>query len=55
MKQLTKKDYDAYMRAVNRNIKETERRAETLEKSKKVSLLSFEDWIRFQNGELKLK
>jgi len=53
-KELTKKDYDNYMRVVNQNIKETERRLETLDKTKKVSQLSFEDWIKFQNGELKI-
>ena len=53
-KELTKKDYDNYMKVVNRGIKETERRLEILDKSKKVSQLSFEDWIKFQNGELKI-
>ena len=54
-KELTKKDYNNYMRVVNRNIEETERRMETLDKSRKVSQLSFEDWAKFQNGELKIK
>ena len=54
-KELTKKDYDNYMRVVNQNIKETERRLENLEKEKKVSQLSFEDWVKFQNNELKIK
>ena len=27
---------------------------ETFDKTKKVSQLSFEDWVRFQNGELKI-
>ena len=54
MKHFTQKDYDNYMKVVNRNIKETERRLETLDKTKKVSQLSFEDWIRFQNGELRI-
>jgi len=53
-KELTKKDYDNYMKVVNQNIKETERRLENLDKSKKVSQLSFEDWVKFQNGELKI-
>lgn len=53
-KELTKKDYDNYMKVVNHGIKETERRLETLDKSKKVSQLSFEDWVKFQNGELKI-
>ena len=53
-KELTKKDYDNYMKVVNHGIKETERRLKTLDKSKKVSQLSFEDWVKFQNGELKI-
>lgn len=53
-KELTKKDYDNYMKIVNEYIKETERRLETLDKSKKISQLPFEDWIKFQNGELKI-
>jgi ribonuclease I len=55
MKQLTKQDYINYTKTVNRGIKETERRLEMLEKQKKVSQLSFEDWVKFQNGELKIK
>ena len=55
MKLLTKKDYDNYMRVVNQNIEETERRMETLDMTRKVSQLSFEDWVKFQNGELKIK
>jgi hypothetical protein len=43
------------MKVVNRDIKETERRLKTLDKTKKVSELSFEDWVKFQNGELKIK
>jgi hypothetical protein len=53
-KELTKKDYDNYMKVVNHNIKETELRIETFDKTKKVSQLSFEDWIKFQKGELKI-
>ena len=53
-KELTKKDYDNYMKVVNQNIKETERRLETFDKTKRVSQLSFEDWVKFQNGELKI-
>lgn len=55
VKELSKKDYDNYMKVVNAVIEETERRLETLDKWKKVSQLSFEDWIRFQNGKLKIK
>ena len=55
MKQLTKRDYENYMKVVNRNIKETERRMEVLDMERKVSQLSFEDWVKFQNGELKIR
>lgn len=54
MKQYTKKDYDSYMKVVNRKIKETEGLLKTLDKTKKISKLSFEDWVKFQNGELKI-
>ena len=53
-KELNEKDYNNYMKVVSENIKETERRLETLEKSKRISQLSFDDWVRFQRGELKI-
>ena len=53
-KELTKKDYDNYMKVVNSVIKDTEDKIKSLEKHKKMSQLSFEEWIRFQNGELKI-
>ena len=55
VRQLTKKDYDKYIKVVNQNIKETERRMEPLDMLRKVSQLSFEDWVKFQNGELTIK
>ena len=55
MELLTKKDYDKYIKVVNQNIKETERRMETLDMLRKVSQLSFEDWVKFQNKELTIK
>ena len=54
VRQLTKKDYDKYMKVVNQNIEEIERRIEILDISRKISQLSFEDWLKFQNGELKI-
>lgn len=51
---LTKKDYDNYMKVVNENIRETERRLRSLDKTKKVSQLSFEEWVKFQNGDIKI-
>ena len=53
-KELTKKYYLNYMAVVRKDILETERRLETFEKSKKISKLSFEEWIKYMNGELKI-
>lgn len=53
-KELTKKDYQNYMTAVNRNINETERKLEVLKKFKKVSQLSYDEWVMFQRGTLKI-
>ena len=54
VKQLTKEDYNTYIKIINRNIKETEYRLKTLDKTKKVSQLSFDDWVSFMNGKLKI-
>ncbi len=53
-REFSKKDYDNYMRVVIQNIQETESRLSRLDIDKKISQLSFEDWVKFQNGELKL-
>ena len=53
-KEPTKKNYDIFIKIVNENIKETERRLKTLDKMKKISQLSFDDWVKFENGELKI-
>ena len=53
-RELSKKDYDNYMKVVNQNIKETESRLSRLDRDKNISQLSFEDWVKFQNGGLKL-
>ena len=52
-KEFSKKDYDNYMRVVIQNIQETESRLSRLDIDRKISQLSFEDWVKFQNGELK--
>ena len=52
-RELSKKDYDNYMKVVNQNIKETESRLSRLDRDKKISQLSFEDSVKFQNGGLK--
>jgi hypothetical protein len=53
-KKLDMDSYKKYMKVVEDNIKETERRLEMLPKNKKVIQLSYTDWVRFQKGELKL-
>ena len=53
-REFSKKDYDNYMRVVIQKIQETESRLSRLDIDRKVSQLSFEDWVKFQNGELKL-
>lgn len=50
----TTNDYDKYMNVVNSAIINTESAITKLEKFKKMSKLSFEDWVKFQKGELKL-
>lgn len=52
-KEFSKKDYDNYMRVMIQNIQETESRLSRLDIDRKISQLSFEDWVKFQNGELK--
>ena len=52
-REFSKKDYDNYMRVVIQNIQETKSRLSRLDIDKKISQLSFEDWVKFQNGELK--
>ena len=53
-REFSKKDYNNYMRVVIQNIQETKSRLSRLDIDKKISQLSFEDWVKFQNGELKL-
>jgi hypothetical protein len=53
-KELTEKNYNNYIKVVREIIGETERRLETHEKIKKVSQLSFDEWVKFQTGELKV-
>ena len=52
-KEFSKKDYDNYMRVMIQNIQETESRLSRLDIDRKISQLSFEDWVKLQNGELK--
>lgn len=51
MKELTKKDYDNYMREVDNYIRKAEYVINDLPKFKEIRQLSFEDWIKFQKGD----
>ncbi len=53
-KKFTIEDYNNYMHVLSYTIDETERRMNNLNKSKKILKLSFEDWVKFQNGSLKV-
>lgn len=53
-KKLDIDSYKKYMKVVEDNIKETESRIKLLSKQKKVIQLPYDDWVRFQKGELKL-
>ena len=54
MKTYTELDYRRYMNVINIKIMATESGMESLEKNKKVSKLSYEQWVDWQNGKVKL-
>lgn len=54
MERLSVQDYNNYMKVVNNNIKDTEHRIRTYNKCKKVSELSYEQWVEFVKGNLKI-
>lgn len=51
----TKDNYHKYMTLVNKVILLTKHKIKQLEQHEKVSKLSYEEWVKFQKGELKLK
>ena len=53
-KELTKEEYNNYMKVIDEYIKRTEKAINDLSKFKAVRLLSFENWVKFQNGEVKI-
>jgi hypothetical protein len=53
-KTYTELDYRRYMKVINIKIMATESGMESLEKNKKVSKLSYEQWVDWQNGKVKL-
>jgi predicted AAA+ superfamily ATPase len=52
-KEYTQTDYEKYMKIVDDYIKKAEMAINELPKLKEVRNLTFEDWVKFQNGELK--
>jgi hypothetical protein len=54
-KTYTELDYRRYMKVINIKIMATESGMESLEKNKKVSKLSYEQWVDWQQGKLKIE
>jgi hypothetical protein len=54
-KTYTELDYRRYMKVINIKIMATESGMESLEKTKKVSKLSYEQWVDWQQGKLKIE
>ena len=48
----TERDYKSYMRVINHKIWETKELLEKYEERKKISSLTFEQWVQWQKGEL---
>ena len=53
-KVLTKKMYDDYMKGNNRRLDEIERVLESKSRAKWIKKLTYEQWVQFQSGELKI-
>jgi hypothetical protein len=53
-REYTEQDYDNYMRVVEDKIWKTEVMLQEYEKRKKVTKLSFEQWVQWQDGKLSL-
>jgi predicted acetyltransferase len=54
-KEFTEKDYKAFMRMINEYIKKAEMVINELPRFKEASKLSYEDWVKWQSGEYKIK
>ena len=54
MKTLTELDYRKYMKMINTVIMNIEAGMESLEKKKKISSLSYNQWVDWQSGKIKL-
>ena len=55
MKKYTELDYRKYMKMINTVIMNIESGMESLEKKKKISSLSYEQWVDWQSGKIKLE
>lgn len=53
-KEMNYSDYQKYMKVLNSTIEETERRIENLDNQKLISQLSYDEWVKFQSGELSI-
>jgi len=53
-REYTEQDYKNYMSVVERAIWETEEKLKRYEKNKKVFILTFEQWVQWQNGKISL-
>ncbi len=53
-KTFTQKEYEDYMILVSCSISEIEAKYKHLEKYKKISKLTFDEWVKWQNGDLKI-
>lgn len=54
-KELTKQEYDNYMKRVDNYIERVEHEITMLPRYIAMRRLSYEEWVKFQNGELKTK
>ena len=53
-KAYTELEYRQYMNVINKIIIDTERRMQSLEKWKKATTLTYEQWVAWQNNKLSL-
>lgn len=54
MKNLEERSYKNYITAAKSKVKEIERSIEELPRWKKIASLSYEDWVKWQKGEIEL-
>jgi len=54
-KELTEEEYSEFIESMNEYVKKSELVINELPIFKQMSKLSFDDWVKFKNGELKIK